>query len=66
MSSNEQLSVDEASRLALKAAAADLEYWARNVAVDGQIEVDELVGVLHILRGDSAPQHSVPAFPAAS
>jgi len=56
----QQLSVDEASRLAVTATAADLEYWARSVAVHGQVDLDDLVAVLEVLRADSVPQHSAP------
>jgi len=60
-----QLSTDEASRLAITAAVADLEYWARHSAVHGQIDLDSLVGVLDALREASAPQYSArPTFPA--
>ena len=54
------LSVDEASRLAVTATAADLEDWARSVAVHGQVSLDDLVDVLDVLRADSVPQHSSP------
>ena len=64
MSSTEQLSPDEASRLAVTAAADDLEHWARSVATDGQIQLADLYDVLDVFRGDSAPQHSTaPSFP---
>jgi hypothetical protein len=64
MNNPEQLSVDEASRLAVTATAADLEYWAHSVAVHGQVDLRDLVGVLDAFRAASAPQHSAhPAFP---
>jgi hypothetical protein len=53
-----ELSVDEASRLAVTATAADLEYWARSVAVHGKVDLHDLVGVLDALFAASAPQHS--------
>jgi hypothetical protein len=55
------LSVEEASRLAVTAAVVDLEEWARSVAVHGKVDLDDLVGVLDILRCDSLPQE--PAVP---
>lgn len=64
MNISDLLNVEEASRLAVTATAADLEYWARSVAVRGQVELHDLVGVLDALRAASAPQHSAPAFPA--
>ena len=64
MSTTEQLSVDEASRLALTATVDDLEYWARSVAADGQVRLADLYEVLNVFRGDSAPQRSTaPSFP---
>ena len=51
------LSVEEASRLAVTAAVADLEDWGRRVAVHGHVHLDDLVGVLDILRSASLPRH---------
>jgi hypothetical protein len=63
----EHLSVDESSRLAVTATAADLEYWAHSVAVDGRVGVDDLVDVLRALREHSIPRSSAPPdFPAAA
>jgi hypothetical protein len=56
------LTADEASRLAVTAVAADLEHWARTVAAHGQIDLDDLIGVLDVLRADSVPQHSAPSY----
>ena len=64
MNMTQQLSAAEASRLAVTATAADLEDWARSVAVHGQVDFHDLVGVLDVLRAASAPRHSAPsAFP---
>jgi hypothetical protein len=60
------LTVDEASRLAVTAVAADLEYWARSVADRGRIELDDLIGVLDLLRADSAPQPAAATFQASA
>jgi hypothetical protein len=61
----EHLSVDEASRLAVTAAAADLEDWARGTAVHGRVDLDDLLDVLDVLHEASVPQHAAPpAFPA--
>jgi hypothetical protein len=51
------LTVEEASRLAVTATAADLEGWARNVAVHGMVELAELLGVIEILRSASLPRY---------
>jgi hypothetical protein len=63
MDTAQQLSVDEASRLAVTATVSDLEYWARSVAVHGQVDLDHLAGFLDALREDSAPRRSAAAFP---
>jgi hypothetical protein len=57
MNSRPQLSVEEASRLAVLATVADLEAWSHSVALHGYVELVELVGVLDVLRSASLPQH---------
>jgi len=59
MNTAHQLSVDETSRLAVTATVADLENWARSVAVHG-LELDDLIDVLDVLRADSLPRDSTP------
>jgi hypothetical protein len=66
MNTSQQLSVEEASRLAVSATAADLEYWARSAAVHGQIDLADLVGVLDVFRADNDAQHSARPALAAS
>ena len=62
---SQPLSVDEASRLAVTATAADLEDWAHSAAVQGQVDLQDLVGILDVIREASAPRHSAtPTFPA--
>ena len=61
MNMTQQLSAAEASRLAVTAAAADLEDGARSVAVHGQVDVHDLVGVLDVPRAAGAPQHWAPS-----
>lgn len=56
MNSYHELSLDEASRHAVTATVADLADWSRTVAVDGLVELDDLLGVLEILRAASEPQ----------
>jgi len=58
MNTPDQMSVDEASRLAVTATAADLQDWALSVAVLGQVGLDDLFDVLDVLRADSVPQPS--------
>ncbi len=65
MNTPEPLNVDEASRLAVTAMAADLQDWALSVAVRGQVSLVDLVDVLNVLREHSVPQYSdASAFPA--
>ena len=61
MNTAPQLSVDEASRLAVTATVADLEDWARSAAVQGRVNLVDLVDVLDVLRTDSVPQTPVVA-----
>ncbi|RZT25043.1 hypothetical protein EV589_0769 [Mycobacterium sp. BK558] len=42
--------VECAGRLAVLALADDLEYWARTVATDGSIGIDDLTRVLDLVR----------------
>ena len=64
MSNPQRLTVEDASRLAVTATAADLEDWARSAAVDGRVNVRDLVDVLDVLRADSTPEQSAPDLPA--
>jgi hypothetical protein len=61
-----ELTVDEASRLAVTALASDLEYWARGVAHVGRVDLEDLIGVLDVLRADSVPLHSAHSYPTAA
>lgn len=63
MNTSQHLTVDEASRLAVTATAADLEHWARSAAVQGRVELAELVDALDMLRAASRPQGCVHAAP---
>jgi hypothetical protein len=56
------LTADEASRLAVTAVTADLEYWAHSVVAHGKIELDDLISVLEVLRADSVPRHAAPMY----
>jgi hypothetical protein len=69
MHTSHPLSVDEASRLAVTATVTDLEDWARNAAVRGQVDLDDLVTVLDFVRAESVPQDITSAafpYPTAS
>jgi hypothetical protein len=60
------LTPDEASRLAVTAVAADLEYWAHSAADNGKVQLGDLIGVLDLLRADSVPQDSAPTYATMS
>ena len=47
------LTLEDASRLAVLAVAADLEYWARTVSTDGYIGLNDLTRTLDIIRDAS-------------
>jgi hypothetical protein len=51
------LTVEQASCLAVTAVTADLEYWARTAANgDGRLGLNDLVRVLDVIRLDSTPE----------
>jgi hypothetical protein len=54
----QSLTVEESSRLAVTATVTDLEYWAHGVAVNGRVEVLDLLRVLDALRECSVPQRA--------
>ena len=45
-----ELTPDVASCMAVTAVAADLEYWARTVSVDGRVGLNDLTRVLDDIR----------------
>jgi hypothetical protein len=52
----ESLTVEESSRLAVTATVTDLEYWAHSVAVNGRLELLDLLRVLDAVRAVSVPR----------
>jgi len=52
----EALTAEESSRLAVTATVTDLEYWAHTVAVDGRLDLLDLLRVLDAVRASSVPQ----------
>jgi hypothetical protein len=62
MNNHHHLSVEEASRLAVTATAADLGDWASDVASDGKVDLVELIGVLDVLRSSCQPEQTAPAL----
>jgi hypothetical protein len=55
MDTHSDLSPEYASRLAVTALVADLEYWARSVAVDGHIAAADLIRTLDLVREAAVP-----------
>ena len=51
-----ELTPEQASRLAVQALAADIEYWAHATSVDGRVAVDDLIRTLDIVRQTAIPQ----------
>jgi hypothetical protein len=56
----DELDPELASRLAVTAVAADLEYWARGTAVDGRVGLNDLIRTLDVIREASSPEPSRP------
>jgi hypothetical protein len=50
MNPGDELTHEYASRLAITAVAADLEYWARNASADGHVGLNDLIQVLDVIR----------------
>jgi hypothetical protein len=55
MNAEDDLTHEYASRLAITAVAADLEYWARNAAVEGHVGVNDLIQILDVIRLATGP-----------
>ena len=52
------MSPEHASRMAVNAVAADIEYWARTASVDGRIGLNDLARVLDVIRQAGSPQEA--------
>jgi hypothetical protein len=50
MDAGDELTPEYASRLAITAATADLEYWARNASVEGFVGLNDLIQILDVIR----------------
>ena len=56
MDAEDELTQEYASRLAVTAVTADLEYWARKASVEGHVGLNDLIQILDLLRLASAPE----------
>ena len=54
----DEITPEDASRWAVIAVAADLEFWARTVSVDGRVGLNDLVRALDEIRLSCAPETS--------
>jgi hypothetical protein len=55
MDAADELTQEYASRLAVTAVAADLEFWARNASVEGYVGLNDLIQVLDVIRLATGP-----------
>jgi hypothetical protein len=55
MSVENEPTPEYASRLAITAVTADLEYWARNAAVGGYVGLNDLIQILDVIRVATGP-----------
>jgi hypothetical protein len=53
----EELTPEQASRMAVTAVASDLEFWARTASVDGRVGLNDLTRTLDLIRAASLPEH---------
>jgi hypothetical protein len=51
----DEITPEEASRLAVTALAADLEFWARTVCVNGRVGLNDLIRTLDLVREAGVP-----------
>ena len=56
MDAHSDLTPEHASRLAVTALVADLEYWARSVSVDGYLAAEDLIRTLDLVRQTAGPE----------
>jgi len=64
MEAGEELTQEYASRLAVTAVAADLEYWARNASVEGRVGLNDLIQILDVIRLATGPDLTDATYPA--
>ena len=50
MDAGDELTHEYASRLAVTAVTADLEYWGRNSSVEGHVGLNDLIQILDVIR----------------
>jgi hypothetical protein len=50
---SDELTPEQASRMPVIAVTSDLEFWARNVSVDGRVGLNDLTRTLDLIRDTS-------------
>ena len=55
MNGSDELTPEQASRLAITALVTDLQSWALTASVDGAVHLDDLTRTLDIFREASVP-----------
>ena len=50
MHTQQELTPELASRMAVIAVTTDIEYWARTACVDGQVGMNDLIRTLDVIR----------------
>ena len=50
MDAEDELTQEYASRMAVTAVTADLEYWARNASAEGHVGLNDLIQILDLIR----------------
>jgi hypothetical protein len=56
MDADIELTPEQASRLAVTAVTADVEYWARTASVQGHVGLNDLIRTLDMIRLDNTPE----------
>ncbi|GAA1638487.1 hypothetical protein GCM10009744_29900 [Kribbella alba] len=56
MDAEDELTPEQAGRMAATAVASDLEYWARTASVDGRVGLNDLTRALDVVREASIPR----------
>jgi hypothetical protein len=55
MNAHDELTPEQASRLAITALVTDLQTWASTASIDGAVELSDLTRTLDIFRQASLP-----------
>jgi hypothetical protein len=56
MDADIELTPEQASRLAVTAVTADVEYWARTASVQGHVGLNDLIRTLDMIRLANTPE----------